>query len=350
MTERCPEAIIFVSLQSVLGVIISSCMAGIVFAKLARPKNRQHTVIFSKNAIITMRNGDYYLLFRVGNIRKSHIIESHVTARLIHQRKVSKEGEVVKYVSETLKVTTETHFRKTERNFQEDNIDEEMSLEDRTFLLWPVNVIHRIDRDSPFYELGPKEILASRFEMVVSLEGIIESTGSSVQVRSSYLPNEILWGHRFSAIVSYKKTVGTYFIDFANLNAVYQDDTPRISKKILDQKRQLEAKRMAQLVKDISSNRLTVPKMVLTPPPMADGHYPQPLPMLENGLQKAQEWVESNATTPQENPMTTITITPDPEMAAGKNVFERDDAEDDVPTINFPPSSATSEKEMSIHQ
>lgn len=41
--------------QSVLGVIISACMAGIVFAKLARPKNRSHTVMFSKNAVVSMR-------------------------------------------------------------------------------------------------------------------------------------------------------------------------------------------------------------------------------------------------------------------------------------------------------
>ena len=37
-TEECPEAIIIMSLQSVIGVLCSSCMAGIVFAKLARPK------------------------------------------------------------------------------------------------------------------------------------------------------------------------------------------------------------------------------------------------------------------------------------------------------------------------
>ena len=43
-TEECPEAVILMSVQSVLGVVISSCMAGIVFAKLARPKQRSHTV------------------------------------------------------------------------------------------------------------------------------------------------------------------------------------------------------------------------------------------------------------------------------------------------------------------
>ena len=47
-TEECPDAIIMQCIQSVVGVIIQACMAGIVFAKLARPKKRRNTVVFSK--------------------------------------------------------------------------------------------------------------------------------------------------------------------------------------------------------------------------------------------------------------------------------------------------------------
>ena len=47
-TEECPEAVIMQCIQSVVGVIIQACMAGIVFAKLARPKKRRNTVVFSK--------------------------------------------------------------------------------------------------------------------------------------------------------------------------------------------------------------------------------------------------------------------------------------------------------------
>ena len=47
-TEECPEAIIMQCIQSVVGVIIQACMAGVVFAKLARPKKRRNTVVFSK--------------------------------------------------------------------------------------------------------------------------------------------------------------------------------------------------------------------------------------------------------------------------------------------------------------
>ena len=89
--------------------------------------------------------------------------------------------------------------------------------------------------------------------MVVTLEGIVEPTGNSVQARSSYLPNEILWGHRYQNMMSYNKKKGIYTVDCSNLNAVIQDDTPRISAKQADEKRRLEAKRLAQLRRKISA-------------------------------------------------------------------------------------------------
>ena len=50
--------------QSIIGVIIQACMAGLVFAKFLMPISRGETIMFSKNALITMRNGALYLLVR----------------------------------------------------------------------------------------------------------------------------------------------------------------------------------------------------------------------------------------------------------------------------------------------
>ena len=79
----------------------------------------------------------------------------------------------------------------------------------------------------------------SRFEMLVTLEGIVEPTGNSVQSRSSYLPNEILWGHHYESMVSYEKKRGTYVVDCSNLNAVVTDNTPLMSRKMQEEKAKL---------------------------------------------------------------------------------------------------------------
>lgn len=77
-----------ICIQSMTGVILQAFMVGIVFAKLSRPKKRTQTLLFSRNAVICQRDGQPCLMFRVGDMRKSHIIEAHVRAQMI-KRKVS---------------------------------------------------------------------------------------------------------------------------------------------------------------------------------------------------------------------------------------------------------------------
>ena len=104
-TEKCPEAIFMQSIQSVAGVIIQACLVGTIFAKLARPKKRMATLLFSRNAVICNRDGVLTLLFRVANLRPSHVIEAHVRAILV-SRKVTEEGEIIPYHQTELNVRT----------------------------------------------------------------------------------------------------------------------------------------------------------------------------------------------------------------------------------------------------
>ena len=121
--------------------------------------------MFSKNAVVTLRNGELYLLFRVGNMRKSHLIEAHCRAQIIHYKRVSEEGEMVQYDIEELNITTERSMRK--KSFEYDSngseISDSSSEEDETkpeaLLLWPITVSHKIDKKSPLYNWGPKGMI-----------------------------------------------------------------------------------------------------------------------------------------------------------------------------------------------
>ena len=64
---------------------------------------------------------------------------------------------------------------------------------------------------------------------------MIESTGMTTQARSSYLPSEILWGHRFEPLVSFKKETGEHEVDYSLFNNTYEVDTPLCSAQALDQ-------------------------------------------------------------------------------------------------------------------
>ena len=47
-------------------------------------------------------------------MRLSHLIETHVSAQLIHHRRSTKEGENISYDMEELNLNTQTHFGKSE--------------------------------------------------------------------------------------------------------------------------------------------------------------------------------------------------------------------------------------------
>ena len=164
-TEQCSMAIIVMSLQSILGVVIQACMAGIVFAKFTKPSHRGETIMFSKNALISLRNGSLYLLVRLADLRPSHLIECHVSGHFL-AKNTTEEGEVVPYHLETLK-------------FGSSMQDEESEY---LQLFFPLVVAHKIDSSSPLYNLSPKDLQAKQFEIIVSLEGTTPETGNTIQV------------------------------------------------------------------------------------------------------------------------------------------------------------------------
>ena len=70
----------------------------------------------------------------------------------------------------------------------------------KPFLLLPLTVVHVINEQSPLYNVAGKDLEFADFELVAVLEGVVESTGMVTQAKMSYLPHEILWGHRFCSL------------------------------------------------------------------------------------------------------------------------------------------------------
>ena len=60
------------------------------------------------------------------------------------------------------------------------------------------------------FRMSASEMAHDKFELVVALEGTIESTSMTFQTRTSYLPDEILWGHRFEPMMLYRKDHNKY--------------------------------------------------------------------------------------------------------------------------------------------
>ncbi|KAG1928952.1 potassium inwardly rectifying channel subfamily J member 11, like [Pimephales promelas] len=215
VTEECPLAIIVLIIQNILGLIINAIMLGCVFMKTAQANRRAETLIFSRNAVIAPRNGRPTLMFRVGDLRKSMIISATIQLQVI-RRTVTAEGEVIPVCQ--LDIQVENPLRSN-----------------GIFLVSPLIISHTIDRGSPLYEVSAQSLATEDLEIIVILEGVVETTGITMQARTSYTPEEILWGRRFVSIMTEED--GRYSVDYSKFGNTVPVRMPALSAKELDQTR-----------------------------------------------------------------------------------------------------------------
>jgi len=220
INDHCPEMIALVAVQSVIGVIFESFLVGIVLAKLSKPTRRKVTLLFSKNAVISQREGRLCLMFRIGDFRKSYVVGAKVKGFLV-QRRVTREGEVIPCFQEELKLRVDGRDK-------------------LTLLLWPIVVTHVIDPESPLFHVSQQDLPKQKFEVILTVKGCIESTGSTTEVRSSYLPNEIKWGYRFKDMIELNEITRHCRVDYSVFHEVQKVPTPSCCAKDLDKKYELD--------------------------------------------------------------------------------------------------------------
>ncbi|XP_052320082.1 ATP-sensitive inward rectifier potassium channel 10-like isoform X1 [Oncorhynchus keta] len=214
ITEECPAAIILLILQLVITMVLEIFITGTFLAKVARPKKRGETVKFSQHAVVSSHEGRPCLMIRVANMRKSLLLGCQVTGKLL-QTSHTKEGETV---------------RLDQRNvpFQVDTSS------DSPFLILPLTFYHIIDDNSPLRAWAAKgggwtDPELADFELLVIMSATVEPTSATCQVRTSYLPDEILWGYEFPPVVSLSPS-GKYVADFAFFDKVAKTKTTPLFK------------------------------------------------------------------------------------------------------------------------
>ncbi|KAM7153371.1 G protein-activated inward rectifier potassium channel 1 isoform 1-T2 [Macrochelys suwanniensis] len=209
ITDKCPEGIILFLFQSILGSIVDAFLIGCMFIKMSQPKKRAETLMFSEHAVISMRDGKLTLMFRVGNLRNSHMVSAQIRCKLLKSRQTP-EGEFLPLDQLELDVGFSTGA-------------------DQLFLVSPLTICHVIDAKSPFYDLSQQSMQTEQFEIVVILEGIVETTGMTCQARTSYTEDEVLWGHRFFPVISLEE--GFFKVDYSQFHATFEVPTTPYSVK-----------------------------------------------------------------------------------------------------------------------
>ena len=151
---------------------------------------------------------------RVGDLRQSHLVDAKVHGALVKSHTTSEGVTYPLYMHDL--------------GFHANGMGNTI------MLMWPLILTHRITQDSPLWGVKPADLSPEKYEVIICIEGTIESTGEFCQARSSYIPSEILWGHRFDKIEEFDSGNGRWEIDFAGFNDVVYHTNIRHSARELN--------------------------------------------------------------------------------------------------------------------
>lgn len=163
------------SFQSFLGLLSFALVSGLLYGRFSRQRAK---IVFSENMLVAPYRGGRALMFRMGNARRSEILEAEARIVLaIHQRV---EGDAL------------------ERKFF--NLELEISQIAFFSLSW--TIVHVLDERSPIFGFSALELQDAQAEFMVMVKGTDEANHQTVNARRSYSADEIVWNARFKPVIS----------------------------------------------------------------------------------------------------------------------------------------------------
>jgi inward rectifier potassium channel len=197
MAPRGLAANLLVTLEALIGLLGLALVTGLVFAKFSRPTAR---VIFSQNAVITRFDGVPSLLVRMANERGNQIAEAQAHLVLLRTERTP-EGEEIRRAHDL-------HLRRSHS----------------AFFAFTWLVVHPITPDSPLHGETPESLRTKDVDLVASMTGLDETLSQSVHARHAWMPDQILWGHRFADVLV-SLPDGRRAIDYRRFHLVEPDGT-----------------------------------------------------------------------------------------------------------------------------
>jgi inward rectifier potassium channel len=188
-----------VTLEALFGLVTLALGTSLMFSKFSQPKAR---VVFSRHAVITVRDGAPVLMVRLANERATGLVEAQLRLVVVRDE-TTLEGEAVRrFHALTLARASSAVFA----------------------LSW--TAIHVIDESSPLFGESKESLSASRTDLVASLVGIEEATSQQVHARHAWRAEDILFEHRFRDILRVLPD-GRRQLDYAKFHDVEPDPRPR---------------------------------------------------------------------------------------------------------------------------
>jgi inward rectifier potassium channel len=175
MYPTTPLANTIMTVESVVGLIMTALVTGVVFARFSQGTGQ---LVFSDKVVISPMNGVPTLAFRVGNDRASMVFEARVHASIIRTEKTDEGMTFYRLIDLPLK---RSHSMALARSW---------------------TVLHPINAESPLFGATPESCKTTEMELVISVVGTDDTSLQPVHGRTRYLAEEIVWGARLADVLS----------------------------------------------------------------------------------------------------------------------------------------------------
>lgn len=180
--------------EIILGMGNIAVFTGLIFARFSRPRAK---ILFGQHPVVRTVDGKQTLMMRAANMRQNLIAQASARLYLIRLY-ASPEGFQLRRI-EDLKLVREQH---------------------PIFVLsW--SIMHVIDETSPLYGVTPESLENSETTLLLTIEGIDETTSQSMLARHQWPIKDVRWNYRYVDLVR-RDGDGTSVIDYT----VFHDVLP----------------------------------------------------------------------------------------------------------------------------
>ncbi|GAB2586453.1 potassium channel protein [Dyella jejuensis] len=162
------------TVEIIVGMGNIAVTTGLIFARFSRPRAK---IVFGKHPIVRTIDGKPTLMMRAANMRLNLIAQASAQLHLLR-------------------------MHATPEGFQLRRIEDMKLVRDRhpVFVLsW--NLMHVIDESSPLYGVSPESLAASEAAVLLTIEGVDETTSQSMLARQQWDIKEVRWNHRYIDLV-----------------------------------------------------------------------------------------------------------------------------------------------------
>jgi inward rectifier potassium channel len=182
---------VVVTIEALVGLLTFAIVAGIMFARFARPVAQ---IAFSRNALIAPYKDTTAFMFRLGNQRTNEIVELRAKVMLSRRKRDGAHALDREFIP--------------------------LKLERDRVVFFPLTwtVVHPIDSESPFWGKTHTELQAGDAEVLILINGFDETFSQNVHTRTSYKADEIVWGAKFKSVFNPPKDDGTMSVDIGRLD------------------------------------------------------------------------------------------------------------------------------------